>query len=430
MLILLTTLIIDVTFIKNADFFLRAIDDSAKNIFFIILNTIYIISQSLVILCLICKVTYKPHVKFYRLLKKTTLANQAVLIGIIGVTLFQVYVFSHYNTAILTTSIASSYTLSIITMIVITEKFWRWFRFNKKNRSLLMYAIATLSISINLIITLCFVLSVVNSWNPISPSFRGTTSIYIISGSLSDNLHYYQSLTLIISFSLTWYATLTVFFKQIVKRNKLFLIVLLIPLLYFLSQYISAFYNLFAPLILESPYENGSLLTIIFTLSKPAGGILFGLVFWIMSKKIPKKYPAKEYLMLTTFGLIILFISNQAVLLTSTPFPPFGLASVSAVGFSTFLIFIGLYLSAISISKDKKLRNTIKRIALQYDVNLLENIGSAQSHNEIEEKVVNILNDQKNDENRNEETATIDSKEVKQYINEILEEAKEKKSQK
>ena len=116
--------------------------------------------------------------------------------------------------------------------------------------------------------------------------------------------------------------------------------------------------------------------------------------------------------------------------MTSTPFPPFGLASVSAVGFSTFLIFIGIYLSAISISKDKKLRNTIKRIALQYDVNLLENIGSAQSHNEIEEKVVNILNDQKNDENRNEETATIDSKEVKQYINEILEEANEKKSQK
>jgi hypothetical protein len=199
------------------------------------------------------------------------------------------------------------------------------------------------------------------------------------------------------------------------------------PLLYFLSQYISVFYNLFAPLILESPYGNGSLLTTIFTFSKLAGGILFGLVFWIMSKKIPKKYPAKEYLMFTTFGLIILFISNQAVLLTSTPFPPFGLASVSTVGFSTFLIFIGLYLSAISISKDKKLRSMIKRIALQYNVNLLENIGSAQIHNEIEEKVVKILKDQKNNENSNEETAKIDSKEVKRYINEILDEVKEKK---
>ena len=163
------------------NFFLRAIDDSSKNIFFIILNIIYIISQSLVILYLICKVTYKLHIKLYNLLKKTTLANQVVLIGIIGVTLIQVYFFSHYNTALLTTSIASSYILSIITMIIITEKFLRWFRFNKTNRSLLTYAIATSSISINLIITLCFVLSVVNSWNPISPAFRGTTSIYIIS---------------------------------------------------------------------------------------------------------------------------------------------------------------------------------------------------------------------------------------------------------
>ena len=99
---------------------------------------------------------------------------------------------------------------------------------------------------------------------------------------------------------------------------------------------------------------------------------------------------------------------------------------VSVVGFSTFLIFIGIYLSAISISKDKKLRNTIKRIALQYDINLLENIGSAQIHNEIEEKVVKILNDQKNNENSIEETAKIDSKEEKQYINEILDEVNEK----
>jgi hypothetical protein len=132
MSILLTTLIIDVTFIKNVDFFLRAIDYSAKNTFFIILNISYIVSQSLVILYLICKVTYKLHVKLYGLLKKTALANQVVLIGIIGVTVIQVYFFSRYNTALLTTSIASSYILSIVTTIIITEKFLRWFIFNKK----------------------------------------------------------------------------------------------------------------------------------------------------------------------------------------------------------------------------------------------------------------------------------------------------------
>ena len=132
MSILLTTLIIGVTFIKNADFFLRATDYSAKNTFFIILNISYIVSQSLVILYLICKVTYKLYVKLYGLLKKTALANQVVLIGIIGVTVIQVYFFSRYNTALLTISIASSYILSIVTTIIITEKFLRWFIFNKK----------------------------------------------------------------------------------------------------------------------------------------------------------------------------------------------------------------------------------------------------------------------------------------------------------
>jgi hypothetical protein len=413
--------------LSKRGFFLRAFDYSAKNTFSIILNISYIISQSSVILYLICKVTYKLQVKLYGFLKKNNISKSGSV---------DWHNWRYRNSSLFLFPLQHSITNDIhclklhpfiFTMIIITEKFLRWFIFNKKNRTLLIYALATLSISINLIITLCFVLSVVNSWNPTSPAFRGTTSIYIISGSLSDNLNYYQSLTLIVSFSLTWYATLTPFFKQIVRRNKLYLILLFMPLLYFQSQYISVFYNLFAPLILEGPYGNGNLFTTIFTFSKLAGGILFGLVFWIMSKKIAKEYPVKEYLVITTFGLNILFISNQAVLLTSTPFPPFDLASVSTVGFSTFLIFIGIYLSAISISKDKKLRSVIKRIALQYNTNLLENIGSAQIYNEIEEKVVKILKEQKNNENSNEETAKTDSKEVKRYINEILDEVKEKK---
>ena len=40
-------------------------------------------------------------------------------------------------------------------------------------------------------------------------------------------------------------------------------------------------------------------------------------------------------------------------------------------------------------------------------------------------KVVKILKEQKNDENSNEETAITDLKEVKHYINEILDEVKE-----
>jgi hypothetical protein len=372
----------------------------------------------------------KVRLKSFNVIKNITFVNQLFGISIILIASIQVYFLSHYNTALLAISITSSYALSIIIILIVSIKFLNWFKSNKSKKSLLVYSIATSSISINLFITLFFVLSVVHSWNSISPTFLGTTSLYIISGSLSDNLIFFQNITLIISFSLTWYATLTILFNRIWKINKLFLLILFIPLFYFLIQYISIIYDLFSPLIVENPYQYSSWLTILFTLSQPVGGILFGIAFWIMSKNIPKKYPAREFLITSTFGFIILFISNQAVLLTSTPFPPYGLISVSTLGFSTFLIYMGIYLSAISISKDAKLRNIIKRIALQYNVGLLENIGSAQIINEIEEKAFALLDNKKYNEDNNEKIVKSDIGEMKHYINEILVEIKEEKLKK
>ena len=56
-------------------------------------------------------------------------------------------------------------------------------------------------------------------------------------------------------------------------------------------------------------------------------------------------------------GLVLLFASNQAIIFVNEPYPPYGFVSVLYVGLASYLVLIGIYSSAISISEDSKLRS-------------------------------------------------------------------------
>ena len=60
-----------------------------------------------------------------------------------------------------------------------------------------------------------------------------------------------------------------------------------VPLIYYLSQYITISMNLFAPM-LSSPESimYGITLTIIFRVSISAGGVLFGIAFWSVARNL------------------------------------------------------------------------------------------------------------------------------------------------
>jgi hypothetical protein len=57
------------------------------------------------------------------------------------------------------------------------------------------------------------------------------------------------------------------------------------------------------------------------------------------------------------------------------------------MGLSSYLVLIGIYSSAISISEDSRLRNSIRNFALK-ETNLLDSIGSAHIEQEIQNKVI------------------------------------------
>jgi hypothetical protein len=62
---------------------------------------------------------------------------------------------------------------------------------------------------------------------------------------------------------------------------------------------------------------------------------------------------------------------------------------VSFFGLASFLVFVGIYSSAISVAQDSKLRKSIRGFAIE-ETKLLDSIGTAQMEREIEKKVIGL----------------------------------------
>lgn len=164
------------------------------------------------------------------------------------------------------------------------------------------------------------------------------------------------------------------------------------------------------------------LIIITFWASKPICGILFGFVFWSMVKHV-KDSNIRSYLITSAFGIILLIIANQGpAIASSLSFPPYGTISLSYIGMSSYLLFIGIYYSVAMISYDGILKKSISILATKF--NLWDSITTSESFLESEEKINKINNIMKEDQYKHAATTgiqySVTDSEILDYINEIL----------
>lgn len=180
-------------------------------------------------------------------------------------------------------------------------------------------------------------------------------------------------------------------FMHRIGRTK-FLILVTVPLIYFLSQFITLSFNFIKPMILSDPFFYSILFTQIFTISKLIGGVLFGIAFWTIIKTIPKSYSIRNYLIISAFGMTFIFVMGESSII-QTPYPPFGIATISFVGITSYLIFIGIYFSAISITFDTQLREEIRK-HIEGQFSMLDSIGTAKRNLEIQKTTLKVVGEQ------------------------------------
>lgn len=101
----------------------------------------------------------------------------------------------------------------------------------------------------------------------------------------------------------------------------------------------------FSELRLSDPVLFGIVYTLLFSVTKPLGGVLFGVAFWMVARNL-KDSKVKGYLIISAYGMTLLFASNQPTSLVLVPYPPFSLFTISFMGLA---VFRHLFLSTICV---------------------------------------------------------------------------------
>lgn len=425
MVIIIATLIVDTSIIKTYDLISKKESLRWKIPVFVIIVSICIVGQYFV-LGFVKNMRVKGIISakeirlntVYKLVK----GIQFLLAVLLVLVLLQLVMVAYYSTIMLTAITSISYLLAIAMMVLLAQRFFSWYKLNR-NSIILLYGLSAVILAINAGFT--FFLAndrFINALpTEILPRIGGSALAPLTSWAKVTNYGYFVSS--ILSFLITWTSTSLLLRHYSHKLGKVkYWIILAFPLLYFLSQFVTLVLNTFEPLIDADPVSVSILVTLLFTLSKPIGGILFGIAFWTMARSISSDKVVRDYLIISAYGFVLLFASNQAIVLVTGPYPPFGLATISFVGLSSYLILVGIYSSAISVSLDVGLRKSIRKSVEEHS-KFLHSIGRAQMDQGIQEVVLKVTKEYK--DKMVEETGvepSITENDVKEYVYDVLKE--------
>jgi hypothetical protein len=357
-------------------------------------------------------------------LHNITRFTQYALIAVLSVVILQMIISSFYSIRLLITSIWISYAQAIFMLGFLARHFFYWFRSNR-NIVVLFYGLSTACIGVDAAISLALTTSLlIGQPLDIHQIFAAESAL------IPDNLIPLQNaftVASIMSFILTWIAT-ALMLRHHSRRLGIikYWVIVSIPLIYFLTQFQPLFIYFFSSYMVADPISFSIIYTIIFSASRPVGGLLFAAAFWSIAQSISARQ-LKKYMIISAYGLALIFASEQAIILADRPYPPFGLATISFFGLSSYLVLVGIYSSAISISEDSKLRESIRSFAIK-ESRLLDSIGTAQMEQEIQRRVIAFT---KQIEKRMAEETGIQSSltedDIKQYLEQVIKEVKKPK---
>jgi hypothetical protein len=275
-------------------------------------------------------------------------------------------------------------------MTILAWRFLTWFK-TSKNLALLLYGCAAGVIALNSVFTIILFDSILMKKPPvITPRLEiifdlghepGTFLSYVIS---------FQAYSYTAFIVLTWGGTIVTIRHNIGRIGKVkFWALALLPLIYFLSYVVTLYQEIYPDsTVTQAISENFAIPILLGTAYVIACGILFGLSFLLIAQSINSTSHIREYMLLTGFGFMLFFNTSSATVLQAA-YPPLGLANVSFVSLAAYLIFFGLYHSALSIAHDVKLRQLVRDSIIK-DIGFLKSMGDAQMMGELEGKILEI----------------------------------------
>jgi len=353
-------------------------------------------------------------------LSKILALYQCVLVAVLVVIALQISLSSGYERLLLQTVLWLAYIEAIVFIGILTFKFLQWLRI-QRSYIILLYFSGSIALIMMALITLFHANeSILNYPSHIRPHVQG----YLAYIGSQDTLSIVSQMTLVASYASLWLATIVLLRSHSSRFGKArYRVIVTLPFIYFILQYQPLFLEIFNAYRLSDPIGFGIVYTLFFSSSSIVGGIFFGIAFWSIARQASSTH-IKALVILSAYGIILFFVSNQAILLANAPYPPFALAAISFVGLAAFLFLVGIYSSSISIASNASFRRSLKGTIIE-QLKLLDTIGEAQYRRELENRVLSMakrnLNPVVNELGVN---ASMTEEDVKDYIGQVIDELK------
>jgi hypothetical protein len=296
--------------------------------------------------------------------------------------------------------------------------YYRW----ERNSVIFSYGLASAIIAITATVTILFMDAILFTKADIVTKDALVTFPSFEHDSFMQALNYAYYILAILSFTAMWISTYLLLQQYIkgkrsVKRGKILTAIVIVPLLFYMSQII-VFY-LTAPLFQSESPTLIFYYRLIFGISSTVGGILFGLPYIIMARNLQdRSHSINGYLKTSALGFILFFVSGSATIYQAS-YPPFGLITVSLIGSSSYLILLGVYSLAISLSEDNKLRGYIRSSVKE--IRFLPDMGTAHIEDHVQGKISKFKEKMFEDTGVD---SSLSIEESKRYLEEVIEEIK------
>jgi hypothetical protein len=385
MSIVVVTLAIDSQIGIIADFIPEQLASNVGIAAFIGIWTIFAVTQYY-ILSYVKKSNKENRVRarYLNLIHKIVTIAQFVLAGIISVVILQISVTQEYNTAMLYSALSISYGLWIVTLGLLARAFFSWYRL-KKNVMVLILALSMVAYVVNGIMALCYQFNLLAQNNLIIRS--GDVAFFPVFSiaTLGDLINIASQTASGVAYLLTWIGTVMLLRPYIKKLGSIkFWTIMSAVMIYYLIQFplfVLGYYN-------PSEDVNAMANILIFSMSAVFTGIVFGLAFLSVARTLKTDSIVRDHMIIAAYGFVLFYVAGSAWV-SQAAYPPYGLAAVSFTGLSCYLIYNGLYFSAILVSQDIEVRKSIKKSVLEQS-KLLDSIGSAEMERELQTHVLTV----------------------------------------
>jgi MFS family permease len=388
MVVVITAITIDSQIGYIADFIPEKVSSDAGVATFILMAVIFAVTQYFILGYV--KQTSKdnrPRAKALHLGITHSIVSiaQFVLVAILAFVIVQIIIFQQYNILTIYASYVISFGLWIATLGLLAKAFFSWYWLSNKNFMVLILALSMIAFVFNGAAYIVYSISVLSEQKPIVTSEDIAYFPEFDAETLVGQTNVVSQASNIISYILIWIGTVKLLYPYIRKFGRIkFWAIMVAPMVYYLINFPLFVLGFF------TPSENSDAMTniIIFNFAAIFTGIIFGVAFLSVAKTLKKDSELRNYMIIAAWGFTLFYIAGSATA-SQAAYPPYGLASISFVGLSCYLIYSGLYSSAVTVSQDIALRNSIKK-SVNEQSKLLHGMGRAQMQQELESKVLTI----------------------------------------